>query len=85
VPRANPPAGRARLESLAVTMLVVLAGQGKAHNIRRVAARACASARNVRVEVLPGASHHTIPAEHAGPLSALLLDFLAGQRGAQRA
>jgi alpha-beta hydrolase superfamily lysophospholipase len=73
------------MESLAVPTVVVLTGQGKAHNIRRVVARACASVRNVRVEVLPGASHHTIPAEHAGPLSARLLDFLAGQRAAQRA
>ncbi len=30
----------------------------------------------LRVAVLPGASHHSIPAEQAGPLSRLLLDFL---------
>jgi len=41
-----------------------------------VAARACASLPDVRVEVLPGASYHSIPAGQAGPLSRLLLDFL---------
>ena len=45
--------------------------------VSRVAARA-ASVRNVQVEVLPGASHHSIPVEHADALVRLLLGFLPG-------
>ena len=65
-----------RLDQLAVPALVVLAERSKAHDIRRVAAGARQSLPNARVEVLPGASHHSIPAEHAGALSRLLLGFL---------
>jgi pimeloyl-ACP methyl ester carboxylesterase len=67
----RPP--RARLGSLTVPTLVVLAEQSKAHNIRRVAGRARTMMPPARVEVLPGASHHSIPAGQAGPLSQLLL------------
>jgi len=73
--RTRRPA-RAGLERLAAPTLVVLAERSKAHNIRRVAAGAGARVPGVRVEVLPGASHHSIPVQHAGALSHLLLDFL---------
>ena len=68
-----------RLARLAVPTLVVLAERSQAHDIRRVAAGARQRLPNARVEVLPGASHHSIPAEPAEPagaLSRLLLDFL---------
>jgi pimeloyl-ACP methyl ester carboxylesterase len=67
---------RAQLRGLAAPALVVLAERSRAHDIRRVAARARADVPGVRVEVLPGASHHPIPAAQAGPLSRLLLGFL---------
>lgn len=82
VPRARPVRPRrprrARLEGLAVATLVVLAERSRAHNIRRVAAGATASVPDVRVEVLPGASHHSIPVQHPGALARLLLGFLQG-------
>jgi hypothetical protein len=41
-------------------------------------AGAAASLADLRVEVLPGASHHSIPVEHTGALTRLLLGFLRG-------
>jgi pimeloyl-ACP methyl ester carboxylesterase len=82
VPRARPVRPRrprrAELEGLAAATLVVLAERSRAHNIRRVTARAAASVPDVRVEVLPGASHHSIPVEHTGALARLLLGLLPG-------
>jgi pimeloyl-ACP methyl ester carboxylesterase len=82
VPRARPVRPRrprrAQLEGLAAATLVVLAERSRAHNIRRVAAGAAASVPDLRVEVLPGASHHSIPVEHSGALAGLLLGFLPG-------
>jgi len=69
---------RADLERLAVPALVVLAERSRAHNIRRAAAGAArAGPRGARVKLLPGASHHAIPAGHADALCGLLLGFLA--------
>jgi pimeloyl-ACP methyl ester carboxylesterase len=66
---------RTSLGSLTVPALVVLAERSKAHNIRRVAARARTRMRGVRVAVLPSATHHSIPAGQAAPLSQLVLGF----------
>ena len=53
--------------------------RSRAHNIRRVAAGARGSLPDARVEVLPEASHHSVPAQQAGALSRLVLDFLPAQ------
>lgn len=74
----RPP--RARLQGVAVPALVVLAGRSRAHSTRRVATGARTRIRNVRVEVLPGASHYSILAGHADALTRLLLDFLQARR-----
>jgi pimeloyl-ACP methyl ester carboxylesterase len=70
---------RARLRGLSVPTLVILAEASKAHNIRRVATAARASLPEVRVKVLAGASHHSIPAAQPGAVSRVLLDFLRPQ------
>jgi hypothetical protein len=70
---------RARLEAPAAPTLVVLAERSKAHSIRRVAAGARERVLAVRIEVLPGTTHHSIPTEHADALSRLLLSFLQEQ------
>jgi pimeloyl-ACP methyl ester carboxylesterase len=80
--RARRPA-RSRLRSLRVPTLVVLAERSRAHDIRRVAAAARAGVPGLRVEVLAGATHHSIPAAQAGPLSGLLAGFLQAQRADQ--
>lgn len=65
VARPRRPSDR-ELRALAVPALIVLAERSKAHDIGRGAARARERLPDARIEVLPGAAHHSIPARHAG-------------------
>lgn len=67
----------AQLRTLTMPLLVILAERSKAHDIRRVEANARKTVDQVRVEVLPGASHHTIPTEHGAELGRRIAEFLA--------
>ncbi len=58
--------------------LVVVAHLSLAHDSARVAARFRERWPAARVEVLLGASHHTLPRIPARELDALLTPFLAG-------
>lgn len=60
-PRPAPDA----LRRLGVPVLLLLAGAGKAHDVRDVADRAEAVLPRVETVVLPGVSHHALP--HAAP------------------
>ncbi|MET7396957.1 alpha/beta hydrolase [Dactylosporangium sp. NPDC005572] len=57
-------------------VLVLLAERSRAHDIRAVAATAERLLPDVSTAVLPGASHHTIPTEHARHLTRELTRFL---------
>jgi pimeloyl-ACP methyl ester carboxylesterase len=65
------------LSASAVPALVLLAGRSRAHDVRRVAAQAGRLMPGARVEVLPNASHHSLPAERPAELNRLLTRFLA--------
>lgn len=68
----------AQLQALDVPALVVVAHLTRAHDPARVAARFRERWPAARVEVLAGASHHTLPRVPARELDALLVPFLAG-------
>jgi pimeloyl-ACP methyl ester carboxylesterase len=76
VPNRLPPP--ARLASLTVPTLVLLAEQTRAHDIRTVAANARTRMPRAVVDVLPGATHHSIPTEQAPELTRRLTTFLEG-------
>jgi pimeloyl-ACP methyl ester carboxylesterase len=70
---------RPKAEQLAastVPTLVLLAGNSRAHDIRRVAANARELMPRAVITVLPGATHHSIPTEHAAEINRHLLQFL---------
>jgi pimeloyl-ACP methyl ester carboxylesterase len=73
-----------RLRELDLPTLVLLAGRGKAQDAARVAAGARASLPDVRVEVLPTATHHTLPLDPAAAVNRALLAFLHGVPGTAR-
>lgn len=56
--------------------LLLLAEKSKAHDIRRVRARAERLMPNLTAAILPGAHHHSIPATNPGALNQVLIDFL---------
>jgi pimeloyl-ACP methyl ester carboxylesterase len=66
-----------RLRALTVPTLLLLAGNGKAHDIRKVRANAERLLPQVGASVLPGASHHSLPAGSPGQLNDELRRFLA--------
>ncbi|HZM78248.1 MAG TPA: alpha/beta hydrolase [Candidatus Limnocylindrales bacterium] len=66
-----------RLRALDVPTLVLVAEKSRSHDPARVAANARALLPNVTVEMLPGATHHTIPIGNAADINARLLRFLA--------
>lgn len=72
VPSARPVAGRlpsrAALDGLRIPVRVVLAGESRAHDVRRVAARAGADTVTVA-----GVAHHPLPVQ-LGPHLAELMD-----------
>jgi pimeloyl-ACP methyl ester carboxylesterase len=65
------------LRGLSNRTLVLVAGQAKSHDPAKVAAAARRLLPNAVVEVLPGATHHTIPAEDSDGVNAAIVRFLA--------
>lgn len=72
-PRPAPDA----LRTLDVPVLLLLAGNSRTHDSRRVAARAAGMLPRAEIDILPDASHHSLP--HTAPpgLSRRVADFLA--------
>lgn len=69
----------AQLQACTLPTLVVLAGASRAHDVRRVQAAARELLPQAETVVLPGVSHHAMPAVRAGELDRLILEFLATQ------
>ncbi len=74
MPRRPDPA---RLRASTVPTLVLLAGESRAHDIRRVETNARRMLPVLASAVLPGVSHHSTPTAHPGELNRRLLEFLA--------
>jgi pimeloyl-ACP methyl ester carboxylesterase len=74
----RPKPSRQRLRGLDVPTLVLLAGSGKAQDPAKAAAGARAALPDVRVEVLPTATHHTLPLDPAAEVNRALVAFLSG-------
>ncbi|MFF4406285.1 alpha/beta fold hydrolase [Streptomyces sp. NPDC001262] len=69
------PAAR-QLGELNAPTLVLLAGDSRAHDVRRVEAAARRRLPHVETVVLPGLSHHGIPFRHAAALDRTVEAFL---------
>jgi pimeloyl-ACP methyl ester carboxylesterase len=67
-----------RLRALRIPTLLLLAGQGRAQDAHKAAARARAYLPDVTVRVLPTATHHALPLDPAGEVGDALLAFLSG-------
>ncbi|MET8133028.1 alpha/beta fold hydrolase [Streptomyces sp. NPDC005251] len=65
------------LRACTVPALVLLAGRSRAHNVRRVATEARRLMPGASVDLLPNASHHSLPTEQPAELNRLLTRFLA--------
>jgi pimeloyl-ACP methyl ester carboxylesterase len=74
----RPRPSRQRLRGLDLPTLVLLAGRGKAQDAAKVDAGARATLPDVRVEVLPTATHHTLPLDPAAEVNRALLAFFGG-------
>jgi pimeloyl-ACP methyl ester carboxylesterase len=66
----------AQLEAIQTPTLVLLGEKSKAHRIEKVAARARQRLPNAVTDVLPGASHHSIPTDEADNLNHRVSAFL---------
>ncbi|MFF4695359.1 alpha/beta fold hydrolase [Streptomyces chattanoogensis] len=79
-PDAKPVVGRRprprQLRDSTVPTLVLLAGDSRAHDIRRVEAAARRHLPHAATAVLPGLSHHGIPFVQAATLPRMILEFL---------
>jgi pimeloyl-ACP methyl ester carboxylesterase len=67
----------AELRALATPVLVLLAENGRQNDLRRLSANAHRLVPHVSTSVLPGATHHTMPAGPAAELNRHLTAFLA--------
>ncbi|WP_405915146.1 alpha/beta fold hydrolase [Streptomyces sp. NBC_00728] len=65
------------LRTCAVPTLVLLAARSRAHNARKVAPRARRLMPGATVDLLPNASHHSLPTEQPAELDRVLRRFLA--------
>lgn len=65
------------LRAAAVPALLLLAENSKAHNIRRIGGNAERLMPHIGSAVLPGATHHSIPAANPDRLNQELAGFLA--------
>ncbi|MGW7518299.1 alpha/beta fold hydrolase [Streptomyces sp. NPDC054796] len=76
-PVTGPRPSAARLRGLTAPLLVLLAGESRAHDVRRVAAGARRAVPGAVVETLPGVSHHALPlhAPASARLDERLTDF----------
>ncbi|MFI1729405.1 alpha/beta fold hydrolase [Streptomyces acidicola] len=75
----RPGSGSRGLVRLDVPALLLLAGRSRAHDTRKVAARAAEWLPRARVTVLPDATHHTLPHRDPAELNSRLTDFLNGR------
>jgi pimeloyl-ACP methyl ester carboxylesterase len=82
-PVTGPRPAPGALRGLRVPVLLLLAERGKAHNIRRVGRRAGELLPDVRAEILPGATHHSLPLGAPPGTGDLIGNFLAGRGGAR--
>ncbi len=73
----RPKPSREQLRELDRPTLVLLARGGKAQDPAKVAAGARSSLPDVRVEVLPTATHHTLPLDPAADVNRALLAFFS--------
>lgn len=67
----------AELRTLPKRTLVLVAGKARSHDGAKIAATARRLLPEAVVEVLPQATHHTVPAQDADAVNAALLRFLA--------
>ncbi|WP_037176043.1 alpha/beta fold hydrolase [Rhodococcus sp. UNC363MFTsu5.1] len=67
----------AALGELRVPTLIALAEDSRAIDTDRVAAAARGTLSDVRIEVLPDSSHHTLPGNEPGQLTRILAEFLS--------
>jgi pimeloyl-ACP methyl ester carboxylesterase len=67
----RPPADRLR-----VPTSLLLAGKSRAHDVRKVAARAHALVPGLTSTILPDVAHHSVPTEHPERLNEELTSFL---------
>ena len=74
----RPKPSPQQLRGLDVPTLVLLAGSGKALDAGKAAAGARASLPDVRVAMLPTATHHTLPLDPAADVNRALLAFFGG-------
>ncbi|MCH0539119.1 alpha/beta hydrolase [Streptomyces sp. MUM 203J] len=75
-PAARPVTGpRPETAALRVPTLLLLAERSRAHDVRRAAA-AARKVPAVRVEILPGATHHTLPLASPPGTDARVAEFL---------
>jgi pimeloyl-ACP methyl ester carboxylesterase len=77
----RPKPSRERLRGLDLPTLVLLAGCGKAQDAAKAAAGARSALSDVRVEVLPTATHHTLPLDPAADVNRALLAFFGERDG----
>ena len=70
----RPRAGQ--LREVTTPTLVLLAGDSRAHRVQRVAAAARRDLPHVETAVLPGVSHHGMPALQAAAIDGMILSFL---------
>jgi len=77
----RPKVSRERLRGLDLPTLVLLAGSGKAQDGAKAAAGARSALPDVRVEVLPTATHHTLPLDPAADVNRALLAFFGERDG----
>ncbi|GAA3805140.1 alpha/beta fold hydrolase [Streptomyces phyllanthi] len=79
-PVTGPAPDHAATAALDVPALLLLAGSGRAHEARRVAARAVRWLPRAEVVTLPGVSHHMLPHANSAETDHHLAAFLDGGR-----
>ncbi|MGQ4385070.1 alpha/beta fold hydrolase [Streptomyces sp. SAS_270] len=75
-PVTGPRPAREALRTLDMPVLLLLAGNSRTHDARRVATRAAGMLPRAETDVLPGASHHSLPHTVPPGLNRRLADFL---------
>ncbi|HST64780.1 MAG TPA: alpha/beta hydrolase [Mycobacteriales bacterium] len=73
---AGPKPRPEQLCGLDVPTLLLLAERSRTHDIQKVATNARTLVPDLTVQVIPGASHHSLPADPAAEVNRALLDFL---------
>ncbi|WP_345035734.1 hypothetical protein [Streptomyces sannanensis] len=66
------------LRALEPPTLILLAGRSRAHDVRKVAARAAELLPDAECVTLPGATHHTLPLHGPAEPNVRIAEFLIG-------